>query len=104
MVGRPRQLGPQGIEPRSVVPETTVLSVELQARVRSRLLLGRSRRLDSVRGGLCLRTGRLQSRFYRGGIKAGMESCVFPASSQEGGGFERGKAWTEDFQEASLVV
>ena len=25
-------LGPQGIEPRSVVPETTVLSVELQAR------------------------------------------------------------------------
>ena len=40
MVGRPRQLGPQGIEPRSVVPETTVLSVELQARVRSRLLLG----------------------------------------------------------------
>lgn len=42
-----------------------------------------------MRGGLRLRAGRVQSRFYRGGIKAGMGSFVFPASSQEGGGFER---------------
>ena len=32
-------LGPQGIEPRSVVPETTVLSVELQAHFSARCIV-----------------------------------------------------------------
>ena len=63
-------LGPQGIEPRSVVPETTVLSVELQARSGRRLPVGR---LDSVCGGPCGCTSRPQCYRYLDGIKIGMD-------------------------------
>ncbi len=47
-------LGPQGIEPRSVVPETTVLSVELQARLSAPCNVP-SKETCSARVGRCFR-------------------------------------------------
>lgn len=97
--GRLRHLGPQGIEPRSVVPETTVLSVELQARGRSRRPLGAS--TPCVEAGACALAGCSLASIA---AESRLEwDPVFSRQVVRGrGGFETVKVWTEHFQGSSL--